>query len=224
MQNFKTIIDDVMANKVHFLAAFFCIFTLSYGVLYALDFYPEPVTVSDSVKATSTPEVVVEAEVPKPVATSTGMEVGSDTLPNSLSIPSLNRTVEVLNPASNSVTALDNALLNGVIRHPDSATFAEEGNMFILGHSSYLPTVHNRNFQALNGIQNLKFGDTIVLSSKDTKYTYRVEKTYKVKASGFTVPVAGKGKTLTLATCNSFGTTDDRYIVEATLISTKALN
>ena len=96
--------------------------------------------------------------------------------------------------------------------------------MFILGHSSYLPTVHNRNFQALNGIQNLKWGDTIKLRSKDTEYTYKVEKTYKVKASGFTVPVAGKGKTLTLATCNSFGSTDDRYIVEATLVATKALN
>jgi LPXTG-site transpeptidase (sortase) family protein len=222
MKNLRTAIEDIMANKFHFLAAFFCIFTLSYGILYALDFYPEPVAtdVIDESEATTT-----AAEVEKTPTTTPAVPVATidatDTLPLSLTIDALDRTVKVLNPASNSVEAMDNALLNGVIRHPDSATFAEEGNMFIMGHSSYLPTVHNRNFQAFNGIQNLKFGDTVTLESKNVEYTYKVEKTYKVKASGYTVPVAGKGKTLTLVTCNSFGSTEDRYVVEATLISTK---
>ena len=222
MYNFQTMIDNVMANKFHFLAAFFCIFTLSYGVLFALDFYPEPVASVEKPVGSTTSAVVKEAPV-KPVVPTTSVAVGSDTLPNTLTIDALDKTVTVLNPSSNKVEALDAALLKGVIRHPDSATFGEEGNMFIMGHSSYLPTVHNRNFQALNGIQNLKWGDTIKLSSKDTVYTYKVEKTYKAKASGFTVPVAGKGKTLTLATCNSFGTTDDRYIVEAILVKTTSL-
>jgi LPXTG-site transpeptidase (sortase) family protein len=227
MQNITSVINNVMANKFHFLAVFFCVFTVSYGVLYAFDFYPEPVTSSENtVKATTIEEAVVidtPAEV-KPAATTTEVAIGADTLPVLLTIPALDRTVDVLNPASNSVSALDTALLSGVIRHPDSATFAEEGNMFILGHSSYLPTVHNKNFQALNGMQNLKWGDTITLSSKDTQYTYKVEKNYKAKASGFTVPIAGKGKTLTIVTCNSFGSTEDRYVIEATLISTKPLN
>ncbi len=224
MKNFLTVIDDIMANKFHFLAAFFCIFTLSYGILYALDFYPEPIT-ADAVseEAITTAEVVENTEETTPVAPAATIDP-TDTLPLSITIPALDRTVKVLNPASNSVEALDAALLDGVIRHPDSATFAEEGNMFIMGHSSYLPTVLNRNFQAFNGVQNLKFGDTITLESKNLEYTYRVEKTYKVKASGYTVPIAGKGKTLTLVTCNSFGSTEDRYVVEATLMSTKALN
>lgn len=225
MQNFKSIIDEVMASKLHFLAAFFFIFTLSYGVLYALDFYPEPITsMSKDVKEPA-PAVVNPVVIAPVVATNTEstLAVGADTLPVELTIPSLDRNVTVLNPASNSVSAMDAALLKGAIRHPDSATFGEEGNMLILGHSSYLPTVHNRNFQALNGIQNLKWGETIKLSSKDTVYTYKVEKTYKAKASGYTVPVKGKGKTLTLITCNSFASTDDRYVVEATLISTKKL-
>lgn len=213
-----------MANKFHFLAAFFCIFTLSYGILYALDFYPEPVTtdVVDESEATTTVAEVETAPTTTPAAPVATIDP-ADTLPLSLSIDALDRTVKVLNPASNSVEALDAALLNGVIRHPDSATFGEEGNMLILGHSSYLPTVHNRNFQALNGIQNLKFGDIITIESKNTAYTYKVEKSYKAKASGYTVPIAGKGKTLTLVTCNSFGSTEDRYVVEATLISTKSL-
>ena len=236
MQNLSSIINDVMANKWRFLAAFFCIFTLSYGILYAFDFYPEPKTVDTTVvteASTSTPTStpaststpVLPLNVPATDAPTTpAVTVDSaDTLPLVLTIATLNRTVKVLNPASNSVAALDAALLEGVIRHPDSATFGEEGNMFIMGHSSYLPTVHNRNFQALNGIQNLKWGDTITLQSKNLAYTYKIEKTYKAKASGFTVPVAGKGKTLTLATCNSFGSTDDRFIVEAELVSVRKL-
>jgi LPXTG-site transpeptidase (sortase) family protein len=224
MKNLQTIIEDIMANKFHFLAAFFCIFTLSYGILYALDFYPEPIK-SDAVaetKATTTAVEVKNTPTTTP-ATPVATIDPTDTLPLSLSIDALDRIVKVLNPASNSVEAMDTALLSGVIRHPDSATFGEEGNMLILGHSSYLPTVHNRNFQALNGIQNLKWGDTITLESKNTEYTYKVEKTYKAKATGYTVPIAGKGKTLTLVTCNSFGSTEDRFVVEATLISSKKL-
>ncbi len=224
MKNLQTIIDDIMANKFHFLAAFFCIFTLSYGILYALDFYPEPIPedVAAETEATTTVTEVKTTPTTTPAAPVATIDP-ADTLPLSLSIDALDRTVKVLNPASNSVEALDAALLNGVIRHPDSATFGEEGNMLILGHSSYLPTVHNRNFQALNGIQNLKWGDTITLESKNTEYTYKVEKSYKAKATGYTVQIAGKGKTLTLVTCNSFGSTEDRYVVEATLVSTKSL-
>jgi LPXTG-site transpeptidase (sortase) family protein len=220
MKNLQTVFDDIMAQKLQFLAAFFCIFTLSYGILYALDFYPEPIA-TDTEAVTATTTVVEEPK--KATTTAVATIDPADTLPLSITIDALDRTVKVLNPASNSVEAMDSALLNGVIRHPDSATFAEEGNMFIMGHSSYLPTVHNRNFQAFNGIQNLKWGDTVTLESKNVEYTYKVEKTYKVKASGYTVPVAGKGKTLTLVTCNSFGSTEDRYVVEATLVSTKAL-
>lgn len=218
-QNFIT---QIMEQKVAFLVAFFCIFTLSYGLLFALDFYPEPVTskvasTTASVATTAQPVKIVTATTtaPEPV-----QNIGADTLPLTLIIPALDRTVTVLNPSSNTVAAMDAALLKGVIRHPESATFGEEGTMFILGHSSYLPTVHNRNFQALNGIQNLKWGDTITINAQNTAYTYKVEKTYKAKASDLTIPISGAGKHLTLATCNSFGTKDDRYIVEATLVKT----
>ena len=224
MISFLHVYNEINQNKFPFLVMFFFVFTGTFALLYALDFYPEPIKDQSTVVATTTTTTTPVIPV-KPVETVTpDVVVGEDTLPNLLTIDALDKTVTVLNPSSNSVAALDAALLKGVIRHPDSATFNEEGNMFILGHSSYLPTVHNRNFQALNGIQNLKWGDTIKLRSKDTEYTYKVDKVYKVKASGFTVPVAGKGKTLTLATCNSFGSTDDRHIVEATLVATKALN
>ena len=138
-------------------------------------------------------------------------------------IPTLERNVPVLNPETNDVTALDNGLLKGLVRHPDSALLGEDGNVLILGHSSYLPNVMNKNFQALNGIQKLKWGDVIELESEGTRYTYRVEKVYQAKASTVTIPTEVTAKRLTLVTCNSFGAKEDRFIVEAKLLSEKTL-
>ena len=131
--------------------------------------------------------------------------------------------MQVSNPPSRAIHDLDNALLNGAVRHPDSATLAQDGNVFILGHSSYLPNILNRNFQAFNGIQYLEWGDTIEVSSRNQVFVYKVDKVYKANASELVVPIAGDEKRLTIATCNSFGSTDDRFIVEATQVSVRAL-
>ena len=219
MQHQPTLFDIVWEQKVRFFVAFFLVFTLSYGVLYALDFLPEPKTEGVSVEDEETDEEVeapvVAEEAPEPVVATEE--------PVSLTIPSLDREVTVLNPQTRDIVELDAELLKGVVRHPDSALLGEEGNVVILGHSSYLPNVMNKNFQALNGIQKMKWGDTIELVSEGTLYTYRVEKVYQAKASGVTIPTDVTGKRLTLVTCNSFGSKEDRFIVEAKLVSEKAL-
>jgi LPXTG-site transpeptidase (sortase) family protein len=241
MQSLLAVIDRVMERKVAFLVAFFVVFTLTYGVFAAFDMLPEPVkttkpapekavdTVKTVVKTPAQPETP-QPETPHTVTPGQGsahsgapQNLADKELPTTLIIDALNRTVPILNPASPTVASLDAALLRGVARHPQSATLGQDGNIFILGHSSYLPVVHNKNYQALNGIQNLKWGDTIRIASATTEYTYRVEKVYKAKASALTIPVAEAGKHLTLATCNSCGTHDDRYVVEATLQSTKPI-
>jgi LPXTG-site transpeptidase (sortase) family protein len=217
MKFFAHCIDAILAKKIAFLSVFFVIFTFSYGVLFMFDMLPEPPAEKanteemspTAVEATSSP-TVTQPEVPEP-------PMMNDPMPSLIRIPSLDRTVAVLNPASRTVADLDAALLDGVVRHPDSATLTEEGNIFILGHSSYLPNVINKNFQALNGVQNLEWGDEIILESSDGVYTYQVKKVYKAKVSTTSVPIAVAGNRLTLATCNSFGSVDDRYIVEAEL-------
>jgi LPXTG-site transpeptidase (sortase) family protein len=206
----------VAARKVAFLVTFFTIFTLSYGLLALVDFLPEKpgtttVTPAPVAVATST---VATTSVTKPVATS---------LPITLEIPSLKRVLPVANPTSPDIPVLDAALLKGVARHPESAKLGEEGNVLIFGHSSYLPNVMNKNYQDFNGIQNLKFGEIIVVKSATMQYTYRVDKVYLSKASNFTVDTAVSGEHLTLVTCDSFGAKQDRFIVEATLQSKKAL-
>jgi LPXTG-site transpeptidase (sortase) family protein len=248
--SWEQIAEAVLQRKTRFITTFFFVFLGMYIFLYIVDFLPEAPTeqtttiapervievadVTESEReqmsdSTDVPQSVTAAPVTisdiDTVTVETGFvapQASTQDLPVSMYIEKLGRTVEVLNPVSRTIADLDTALLDGAVRHPDSAAPNQDGNVFILGHSSYLPNVFNRNFQAFNGIQNLQWGDTITLTSDDAVYTYRVEKVYKARASDITVPIAGTSQLLTLATCNSFGSTDDRYIVEATLQKTEA--
>ena len=226
--------EQIWGDKYRFFAIFFIVFTISYLFLVAMDWLPEKPSADeehqDSAEVSSV-EVVEEAidtdtneeieTLPEVngVATSDFVALENAVLPTSINIPKLGREVTVLNPVSRSIADLDDALLNGVVRHPDSATLEQEGNVFILGHSSYLPNVFNDNFQAFNGLQDLAWGDKIEVTGDGKVYEYRVEKVYKADATDTTVPIAGDEHRLILATCNSFGSIDDRFIVEAKRIS-----
>ncbi|MBY0309544.1 sortase [Patescibacteria group bacterium] len=208
-----------------FLFVFFVVFTLSYIILTAFGAVPKNAAENnDGAFITETEsEEAVEATGATTIDSEPAAIAPENTLPFTMIIDKLNRELPVLNPQSRVIADLDEALLGGVVRHPDSATFADDGNMFILGHSSYLPSVNNEYFQAFNGIQDLEWGDTIRLRSADTEYVYQVERVYKASASELVVPIANTGKRLTLATCNSFGSKDDRYIVEAKLLYSEAV-
>jgi LPXTG-site transpeptidase (sortase) family protein len=210
------IIVSPLRQKIRFFAWFFVVFTLTYAILFALDWLPEA-------PADASADEFSEVESGLDTEPEEETVVLKTEYPREISIPSLNKTVSITNTASSEVADLDADLLKGTVRHPQSALLGEDGNIFILGHSSYLPTVFNKNFQAFNGIQNLVWGDTIVITSDTTEYVYQVNKVYKAKASALTVPMGMEGKHLTLTTCNSFGSVDDRYIVEAELVDTRPL-
>jgi sortase (surface protein transpeptidase) len=176
----RTTFNTIWKHKLTFFGVYFLVFLLTYLVLVAVDFIPEPPeSESEVIEATSSmvredtlppaPEVVTPAET-EPV------------LPTQIYIERLGKTIEVLNPNSRNIAELDKALLSGVVRHPDSAHMEQLGNVFILGHSSYLPNVLNPNFQAFNGIQNLKWGDVIEVQSDGMAYVYRVERVYEANA------------------------------------------
>ncbi len=217
---FSKLINDILPKSGAFLAVFFVVMVIGYGFLYLVDFVPEPVTTEDQaiLSATTTNEVLEPIEEEVPV-----IDSNADPLPVSITFDSLDRTVTVLNPSSRAIADLDNALLKGVVRHPDSDDFTGPGNILILGHSSYLKNVFNKNYQAFNHIQDLTFGDTIRLKSGDTEYIYKVDRVYKAEASDVNVETGGDEYRLTLVTCNVLGAKEDRYILEATLVSKKAL-
>lgn len=246
-QQFKPEVVFINVQKEFgaFIMSFALILGVSYSFLMVIDFLPEPPQATPAT-ATYEKEPVeieqvnqVEEEAPSSVqvpviavSQTDSDENGADiapyktnkeVLPVEIQIDKLNKRVEILNPESRSVSVLDSALQKGAVRHPDSANLAQEGNMFILGHSSRLPNVFNKNYQAFNDIETLEWGDTIRVFSNDTEYIYRVEKVYEAKASTVVVPIANTGARLTLATCDSFGSKDDRFIVEASLQGTKPL-
>ncbi|MCA9361727.1 sortase [Candidatus Kaiserbacteria bacterium] len=208
---------QLKGRKLPFFVAFFVVVILSYAFLYAIDFVPEPIKKEQPNSSVSSTVVTEEVKIDEE-----NEVFVAHPLPNKIIFDSLdNKEVLVLNPQSRAIVDLDEALLNGAVRHPDSANFQDIGNIFILAHSSYLPNVLNKNFQAFNGIQNLVWGDRIRLQSEDVEYIYRVENTFKASANDILVPFTPGEARLTLATCNSFGSKDDRFVVEAVLIGTR---
>jgi len=214
LHSFNDLYRQLYKRKIAFFVTFFVAVVLSYAVLYIIDFIPEPIE-----------ETPLQEEVEHNEQGATAIQeveevkaVIDNPLPVKIIFGDLDKEVTVLNPESRVIADLDAALLGGAVRHPDSADFNEDGNIFILAHSSYLPNVFNKNFQAFNGIQDLTWGDKIRLQSDDMEYVYQVDSTYKAKASEIFVPETPGEAKLTLATCNSFGSKDDRFMVEATLV------
>ena len=223
MERDHVVRHESAASKLEERVIFFLVFMgalgLTYGFLVLVDFLPE----KPGQEGGTTEEIIPSADETE-VATVEPL-APVDPFPLSITFDSLTgREVSILNPNTDSASVLDEALLKGVVRHPGSADFETPGTIFLLGHSSYLPQVMNRNFQAFNGIQKLKWGDTIRLRSSDTEYTYRVEKVYEAKATDAEVDIEWGTPKLVLATCNSFATKDDRFIVESVLVDTRPID
>lgn len=219
--NWKQLLETILVRKVAFAMAFFFAFLITFAILAWLDFLPEAPTNEDGVALVIAPVLAIE-ELEKTPEEEVVMEKVT-ILPETVTFDTLNKTITIANPESREVAVLDEALLHGAVRHPDSATLDRNGTVFVLGHSSYLPVVVNKNFQAFNGIQDLKWGDTVRLTAGGEEYVYRVYKVYRAKASDTSVPIVSDKKRLVLATCNSFGSTDDRYIVEAEFVSAESV-
>ncbi len=223
MYTIQIIMDNSVENQSYtstferratFFFVFMGIVTITYGFFFLIDFLPEKPSETEIVATEESVDVTTDD-----VDTNTAIEP----LPIRLVIDALDRDVTVLNPAGRTVEALDAALLEGVVRHPDSADFEHTGTIFLFGHSSYLPNVKNKNFQAFNGVQKLVWGDTIKLYSKDTEYVYQVDRVYEVSAENAEVKLEQGIEKLTLVTCDTFGAKSDRFVVEATLVAKKPI-
>ena len=158
-----------------------------------------------------------------PVVTATKTEavttvVQSPELPERIEIPSIKLKVNVANPNSTDVATLDAALHTGAVRYPLSAKLGEDGNVIAFGHSSYLPVVNNPAYKAFNEIQKLKVGERIMVVGTDNTFVYVVETVNSANAGTDAIPLTVTGKMLTLATCDSFGTKSDRFVVTASFV------
>jgi LPXTG-site transpeptidase (sortase) family protein len=197
-----------------FLAVFLAVFFLISVLLFAIDFVPETPSAgpAQNIAAKEIPAPVLEVQYPieEPVK---------------IAIASIGVDIAIENPATTDLKALDEELLKGAVRYPTSAKLGETGTVYLFGHQSYLPVVHNKAFKAFNDVQNLKAGDIITVSSRTAEYTYRVTTVTLTTASNGVIPLAKEGRGLILSTCNSISADhEQRYVVEADFVSRRGLD
>lgn len=202
-----------MAFFVTATAGVFMILTLT---LLAIDFYPEPGTSKSRTEVlTSSGEDTAPDVEETPVYVATEKES-----PVRIVINSIGVDTSITSPESTDVNVLDRALQSGAVRYPGSGLLGEAANMLVFGHSSYLPVVHNKAYQAFNELGKVLPGEHITVYSDVYRYEYEVQNVRMAKAEDIAVTFETKVPTLTLATCNTFGAKEDRWVVTATLIST----
>jgi len=140
-------------------------------------------------------------------------------IPVRVNISAIGVDVSVTTPSSTDIEVLDSALLSGAVHYPGSGLAGESANMLIFGHSSYLPYVRNKSYQAFNALGTLQKGDRVIVETATDRYTYTVTHVRHETASDVEVWFDTAVPTLTLATCDVFGKKQDRWIVTATLSS-----
>ncbi|MDO8407710.1 MAG: sortase [bacterium] len=197
-------------RKWAFLALFLLVLAGSVAMLARLDLLPG----SSSTKAT---ESAVALDTVAPAAR-VALRATVAESPVKIKIPAIGLSATVANPTATDNATLDAWLLKGAVRYPTSAKLGEDGNVVLFGHSSYLPIVHNLAYKTFDDIQKLSAGDVITVSSSDTAYTYRVRSVVKMNANDGVIPLSVEGRVLTLATCNSFATKSDRFVVTADFV------
>ncbi len=173
---------------------------VSNEVVYAFRSHPTPstsVTVSPTPSPTSTPTPIVE---PAHIIIE---KIGVDT-PIQWDIPA-DKTLDALN--------------HGVAHLEGSAHLGEVGNVFITGHSSDYAWKKNPYAAVFSLVPKLVPGDIITIRENGGVYVYKVAQTKIVKPTEVEVANPTTTPILTLLTCYPVGTSRDRFIVHASLIS-----
>jgi sortase A len=113
------------------------------------------------------------------------------------------------------------ALRRGVVHYGQTVSPGQNGNMVVLGHSSgqlWAPGDYKFIFTLLD---KLKAGDRVSIDYQGTRYTYEVTGSDIVSPDDLTVLTQTDKPMLSLITCTPVGTSKNRLIVHAKLISPK---
>ena len=173
----------------------------------------------DQIPLSNLPELGVETPAPTPaspvVATKTSIK------PVRIIIPSGSIDLPVQNPTTTNVDTLDTLLKHGPAHYINSSDLGEAGNLIIFAHSSHLPVVINKMYQAFNNIPYLKTGDTITIVGSDgNHYLYSVASVIKASVNdGLTIDTSNlHGTNLTLVTCDTLTGKSARFVLSATFV------
>lgn len=115
---------------------------------------------------------------------------------------------------------IQKALRDGVVLYPFSAYPGQFGNVFITGHSSYLPWDTGRYKDIFALLHKLQPGDEYVLSYQGKSFTYRVKTSFEISPDDVSVLSQPTDRKMsTLMTCTPVGTVLRRLVVQAELAS-----
>jgi hypothetical protein len=103
-------------RKVPFFIVFFLAVLVSYGVLFAIDFIPEPIDEVKNAQEAVVSEEEQDIEEVEKVETRVVAPKDVSELPVKIIFDSLGTEVTVANPTSRNLEVLDTALLKGVVR------------------------------------------------------------------------------------------------------------
>ena len=146
-------------------------------------------------------------------------DYGDVSRPVRIAISSIGVNADIIIPPASDNETLDEALTHGIVYYPGSGRFGENGNAFLFGHSSWLPIVRNKNFKVFNELTNVREGDLIFIYTTDQTYPYQVVSKRIAGDDEVWVDFADTDRSrLTLSSCNSFGSREQRVVVEAVLV------
>jgi len=205
-QQSQGFIKLILENKGYFFIYLFIILTITFSTLYLFGLVPEQF------------KSIIGRE---PGQDFKGNQIGE--LPMSIRIPAIGTDAQIYNPATTSISVLNDYLLKGAVRYPGSGILGGYGNIFIFGHSTGFKLINNQAFKTFNGLQNLKKNDFISIFSDKNEYIYQVISVEKVSANKALVEFNTKSKMLTISTCDNFGAKSDRYVVESEFLRKRSL-
>lgn len=208
----QTLVEELLGKKFLFAGVFTLVLFVTVVALDTIGLAPRGVSSTTPLSISTTTR---QSQVM--------LQEGQGEAPVRIEIPKIGIQTRVNNPAQSDIATLDAALLSGAVRYPGSALSGEEGNVLIFGHSSQLPVVYNQAFKAFNDIQKLENGDPIYVIGEENVFIYAVDNVYEANTNTDAIPLEVDGARLTLATCNNFGSKEDRFIVTAKLVNIQKL-
>jgi len=204
-------LETIRKNLTKFFIIWFLIFLGSFIVFSALGLTPQEETAPEN-------PISVISETTSLESLEEKLQNIPPALPRRVVAEKVGIDVKVNNPDSTKIADLDNSLLTGSVRYPESGVLGQKTNMLLFGHSSHLPIVRNPNFKAFNKIEKLETGDAVSIFSDTHEFIYKVTSVEEADAENALVVFDSENREVTLSTCDNFGNLNDRFVVKAILV------
>ncbi len=227
MSNLKSMLKNLLStNEIIFISIFGLVFLFSFVGLYLFGAVPDEFRYSmNNNSIIDNVESLKDGKEGLTNLQNTNAEYDNSTIglkPTRIVIANASVDYAVENPQSTNVNILDEALKRGAVRYPSSGT-PDKGNMFIFGHSTSFKVVNNKAYEVFNNLKELKAGDDIKIITDKETFIYKVRTVDLVDSRKALVDLSTDRHMLTLSTCNSFGASSDRYVVEADFDHTETI-